>query len=156
MSRGIAVFFDIGSTLAEPLVTDGHLSGLEVYPFVPEVLERLRHIGDNSFPVAIGLMSNTGDETATALDHVLTDSGLAAAVDSGLCLFSSVEGVDKAQPAFFQRGVQRTGLPPARCVFVGEDAAERAVADSVGLRVSFHPLHAVHLVDTMRRQLRHP
>ena len=153
MAEGIAVFFDIGSTLAEPLVTDGHLSGLDLYPFIPEVLDRLRQAGDTSLPVAIGLMSNTGDETATALDRVLTNSGLAAAVDVTLCLFSSVEGIDKAQPAFFQRGVQRAGLPPAHCVFVGEDAAERAVAVSVGLRVSFHPLHAIHLVDTMRRQL---
>jgi hypothetical protein len=31
---------------------------------------------------------------------------------------------------------------------VGEDAAERRVAASVGFRVSPHPLHALHLVET--------
>jgi FMN phosphatase YigB (HAD superfamily) len=141
MSEGLAVFFDIGDTLASAVVEAGHLSGLEVYPFVPEVLARLR-AGD----AALGLISNTGNETAATLTTVLDDSGLSALVDAELCLFSSIEGLDKSQPAFFKLARDRAALPAARCVYVGENADERQVAASVGFRVSPHPLHALHLV----------
>ena len=39
-------------------------------------------------------------------------------------------------------------MPAARCLFVGENAQERAVAASAGFRVSPHPLHALHLVES--------
>jgi len=56
--------------------------------------------------------------------------------------------LDKSQPALFVRAKDRAAVPSARCVFVGEDAAERVVAASVGFRVSPHPLHALYLVET--------
>ena len=37
----MAVFFDIGDTLASPVVAGGRLTALDVYPRVPEVLDRL-------------------------------------------------------------------------------------------------------------------
>jgi FMN phosphatase YigB (HAD superfamily) len=148
MTDGLAVFFDIGDTLASPHITGGHLAGLDVYPFVPEVLARMRAAGGDEFAVALGLLSNTGNETAASLNDLLDKSGLSALVDVSLCLFSSVEGLDKTQPAFFVRAKDRPGVPSARCVFVGEDAAERAVAASVGFRVSPHPLHALYLIET--------
>jgi FMN phosphatase YigB (HAD superfamily) len=82
------------------------------------------------------------------LNDVLADAGLLAFVDASLCLFSSIEGLDKSQPAFFGLARDRAGLPASRCVFVGENAEERAVAASVGFRVSPHPLHALHLAET--------
>jgi FMN phosphatase YigB (HAD superfamily) len=147
MDDAVAVFFDIGDTLASPIVRSGHLAGLELYPFVPEVLERIRS-GAGATPVAVGLISNTGNESAERLAAVLADAGLARLVDAHLCLFSSVEGMDKSQPAFFSLAVTRAGLPAARCVFVGESADERTVAAAAGLRVSPHPLHALHLVES--------
>lgn len=146
MNDAVAVFFDIGDTLASPVVRSGHLVGLELYPFVPDVLKRLRSAG-GEVPVALGLISNTGDESAERLNVVVADAGLSELVDADLCLFSSVEGMDKSQPAFFARAVTRAGVLAARCLFVGEDAGERAVAGSAGMRVSPHPLHAVHLVE---------
>jgi FMN phosphatase YigB (HAD superfamily) len=147
MGAGLAVFFDIGDTLASPRIIDGHLSALEVYPFVPEILTRLRVIGGQESPVALGLISNTGNETAAVLDRLLVESGLSSLVDAALCLFSSIEGLDKSNPAFFGLARDRAALPAGRCLFVGEDAAEREVAKSVGFRVSPHPLHALHLID---------
>lgn len=144
MNDGVAIFFDIGDTLASPVVQAGHLARLELYPFVPDVLKRLR---SGAASVGLGLISNTGDETAERLAALLAEAGLADLVDAPLCLFSSVEGMDKSQRAFFARAVSRAGVPAARCVFVGEDAEERDVAASAGLRVSPHPLHAVHLVE---------
>jgi FMN phosphatase YigB (HAD superfamily) len=154
MGAGLAVFFDIGDTLASPRFIDGHLSALEVYPFVPEILTRLRVIGGQEPPVALGLISNTGNETAAVLDRVLVESGLSSLVDAALCLFSSIEGLDKSNPAFFGLARDRTALPAGRCLFVGEDAAEREVAKSVGFRVSPHPLHALHLIDAEFSALR--
>jgi FMN phosphatase YigB (HAD superfamily) len=80
--------------------------------------------------------------------QVLADAGLSALVDAGHCLFSSVEGLDKSQPAFFALARDRAGVPVSRCLFVGESPQERAVAASVGYLVSPHPLHALHLVET--------
>jgi len=57
-------------------------------------------------------------------------------------------GLDKSQPAFFGLARDRAAVPAARCLFVGENAEERAVAASVGFRVSPHPLHALHLVES--------
>jgi hypothetical protein len=42
MDEGLAVFFDIGDTLASAVVEGGRLSRLDVYRFVPDVLARLR------------------------------------------------------------------------------------------------------------------
>jgi FMN phosphatase YigB (HAD superfamily) len=136
-----AVFFDIGDTLAAAVVEDGKLARLDAFRFVPEVLAELRHA-----TTAIGLISNTGSETRAHLEQLLTESGLLPLVDAHLCLFSSVEGLDKSQPEFFTLASDRAGLPASRCLFVGEDARERAVAASVGFGVSPHPLHALHVV----------
>jgi FMN phosphatase YigB (HAD superfamily) len=148
MGKRLAIFFDIGDTLASPVVVGGQLSRLEVYPFVPDILDRMRAAGGDRVPVGLGLISNTGDAPAAALNDLLIESGLLPHVDAGLCLFSSVEGLDKTQPALFARAQDRAAVPAARCVYVGEDAAERAVAASVGFRVSPHPLHALHVVET--------
>jgi FMN phosphatase YigB (HAD superfamily) len=146
--NGLAVFCDIGDTLASAVVEGGHLSRLETYRFVPEVLTAMRAAG-GEVPVSLGLISNTGDQTADSMRHLLTEAGLLPLVDAGLCLFSSVEGLDKTQPAFFTRACERAGLPPARCIFVGESADERGVAASAGLQVSPHPLHGLHLASRM-------
>lgn len=147
VNQGLAVFFDIGDTLASPVVEGGHLAGLDVYPFVPEVLTRLRSVGVDHTTVRVGLASNTTGVSAAEMDDLLARAGLQPLVDPALCLFSSVEGLDKRDPAFFALAHQRAGLPAARCVYVGEDAAERTVAASAGLQVSPHPLHALHLVE---------
>jgi len=147
MDGGLAVFFDIGDTLASAVAVGGHLSRLDVYRFIPDVLARLR-AGGGGVSVSIGLISNTRGETAASMNRVLADAGLLALVDAHLCLFSSVEGLDKSQPAFFELARDRAAVPPARCLFVGEDAGEREVAASVGFRVSPHPLHCLHLVES--------
>jgi FMN phosphatase YigB (HAD superfamily) len=147
MDEGLAVFFDIGDTLASAVVEGGRLSRLDVYRFIPDVLGRLR-AGGEGISVSLGLISNTGDETAARMNQVLADAGLLALLDARICLFSSVEGLDKSQPAFFELARDRAAVRAARCLFVGENAEERAVAASVGFRVSPHPLHCLHLVES--------
>jgi FMN phosphatase YigB (HAD superfamily) len=141
MSEPLAVFFDIGDTLASPVVTGGRLTGLRVYPFVADVLQQME--GAN---VSLGLISNTGTETAQSLRDLLEDAELLPFFRGHMLLFSSVEGLDKSDPAFFELARDRAGVPAARLLFVGESEAERAVAKSVGFQVSPHPLHALDLV----------
>jgi FMN phosphatase YigB (HAD superfamily) len=79
--------------------------------------------------------------------ELLSTSGLQPLVDPGLCLFSSVEGLDKGQPAFFELARSRAAMPAASCMYVGEDAAERAIAASVGFQTSPQPLHALYVIE---------
>lgn len=44
---------------------------------------------------------------------------------------------------------QRAALPASRCLVVGEHEAERKVALAAGLRDSPHPLHALHLIESL-------
>jgi len=141
MSEPLAVFFDIGDTLASPVVTAGRLTGLRPYPLVPDVLQQME-----GADLALGLISNTGTETAQSMRDLLEDADLLPFFRDDLLLFSSVEGLDKSDPAFFELARERAGVPAARCLFVGESEAERAVAKAVGFRVSPHPLHALDLV----------
>ena len=66
--------------------------------------------------------------------------------DPALLLFSSVEGIDKTQKAFFTSAASRAGVVVGRCVFVGESDAERSVAKLAGMNTSFHPLHAFEVL----------
>jgi FMN phosphatase YigB (HAD superfamily) len=140
------LFFDIGNTLAVPRLKDGALVGLEVFPFVPEILSQLRE------HCRLGILSNTGDETLDTMNRVLSESGIAQYFDKVLQLFSSVEGIDKTQVEFFERAVKRSATVASRCVYVSEDDAERATARKAGMQVSYHALHVFHVIDSMRRE----
>jgi FMN phosphatase YigB (HAD superfamily) len=146
MGEPAFVFFDIGDTLASArLGADGRLAGLDVYPFVTDVLTRLR--ARTGQVAGLGLISNTGGETAASMRRVLDDCGLSPCLDDELWLFSSVEGLDKSKREFFELAAGRAGAAPTRCVFVGESEAERRVATSAGFSASPHPLHVFHLLD---------
>ena len=148
MAQPVVVFFDLGDTLGVPRFSAaGSLQRFDVFPFALDVLKRLR----GSTPPAaakrrLGVISNTGTETAENLRAVLQAAGLSKLLDPALLLFSSIEGIDKSSPELFARAAQRAGLAAQRCVFVGESEKERNVAASAGLAVSFHPLHAFHVV----------
>jgi len=148
MSGGeVAVFFDIGDTLASPVLSADHttLLALNAYPFVPEILSALRQQG-----VRLGLLSNTGpSDTLLSLSAVLEGADLLSFFERGLLLFSSVEGLDKRNIEFFRRAAARATLPPPRCVFVGENARERQVATQASFNVSFHPLHVFQVLKEM-------
>jgi FMN phosphatase YigB (HAD superfamily) len=146
-----AVFFDIGDTLGVPAFNSaGTLTGIECFPFVKEILTRLR---DASGPTTnkLGIISNTpAGITKVQMNGFLTTAGILEFFpDPDMLLYSSVEGMDKTNPAFFTLATTRAGLAPNRCVFVGESDAERTLAKSKGLRVSFHPLHLFHVLAQM-------
>jgi len=137
----IVVFFDVGDTLGAPVLSPPpmHLERLDVYSWVPGVLEKLRATGRR-----LGLISNTGDEQGPAVDAVLQAAGILTFFDAPLRIYSADVGVrkEKDNPAIFQLAAARAGLgdKAQRCLFVGEDAIERETAMKAGMKVCPHPL----------------
>jgi FMN phosphatase YigB (HAD superfamily) len=146
----IVVFFDLGDTLVIPRQSDdGSLLSLNVLPFVPDVLQKLKLTKFNEVKLRLGVISNTGKETLAWMNSVMAEAGLLDFFDPALLLFSSAEGIDKRQKQFFELAAQRSGTQSEHCVYVGEDEAERRVAASAKLRTSYHPLHVFHVIDLM-------
>lgn len=133
-----AIFFDIGDTLGSPRLSlpPYRLEGLDVYPFVSAVLQQLR---DND--VRVGIISNTGNETADDMKRVLEEAGIYGFFESNLLIYSSVVGLNKDSPEIFRQAATRAGhaTTPEQCLFIGEDSQERSYARQAGLRVAPHP-----------------
>ena len=145
------IFFDIGDTLAVAhFGPDNSLERFEVFPFVLQILGKLKstpHSGGQS--LRLGVISNSGTISRQTLLSALSQSGLTPFFEPGLLLFSSVEGLDKSQPEFFRLAATRASSPPQRCIYVGENEKERAVAATAGFVVSFHALHLFHVLAGM-------
>ena len=145
----ITVFFDLGDTLVVSVPTPDNSLQLEVLPFVPEVLNKLKQ---TAAAPRLGVISNSGTESLDNLLTLLRKAELLDFFDQNLLLFSSVEGIDKTHKELFERAVKRAGEPPNRCVYVGEDEAERKVAASANMRTSFHALHVFHVLCLMMKE----
>ena len=143
MAQPPVIFFDLGNTLGVPRINNGALEGIDLFPFVPEILTRLQA------KCRLGILSNTGTETAETMKSVLTAAGIAHFFDPAIELFSSVEGMDKTKIEFFRLAVHRSGTAASRCVYVSEDDRERTLAGNAGMQVSFHPLHVFHVVQSI-------
>lgn len=134
-----AVYFDIGDTMGAAQVTPPppRLASLLVFPHVVPVLQALR-----SRQVRLGIISNTGRETADDMKRVLQVAGLFDFFDADRLIYSSVVGLQKDSPQVFKLAIDRAGMTgtPDQCVFVGEDSQERAFAMQAGMRVCPHPL----------------
>ena len=137
--RRPVVFFDIGGTLGRPRLSGPpvKLRGIDVYPFVPGVLEGLA-----AKTVDLGIISNTGTETATSMRTHLEEAGIYRFFKRRLLIYSSVVGMEKDSPAIFELAAERAGRAsdPGECVYVGEDNVERSHAVAAGWRVAPHPL----------------
>lgn len=129
-----ALFCDIGDILGVPIFSPPppHLEDLNVFPFVAGVLHKLREDG-----VRLGIISNTGNETADTVNNVLQKSGLAEFFEKDLLIYSSVVGLTKNSPEIFQLAAEKAGLAgnPDQCMFVGEDPRERSFAVQAGFCV---------------------
>jgi hypothetical protein len=140
------IYFDIGDTLGAAQVTPPpiRLAEISVFPHVPGVLQALQ-----ARPVRLGIISNTGHESADDMRRVLQAAGLIGFFEPALLIYSSVVGLRKDSPKIFKLAIERAGLTasPERCVFVGEDSQERVFARQAGMRVSPHPLLVESVLD---------
>ena len=129
------VFFDIGDTLAVAHLAAGRLVSLDPMPGVVQALADLREAG-----YRLGIISNTGQETADSMRRTLTEAGLFGffSGEPALLLYSSVVHMTKDSPEIFRLACGRAGLAdaPRRCMFVGDDEQERGFAAAAGLAVA--------------------
>ncbi|MGX1008012.1 hypothetical protein AB7M74_001872 [Bradyrhizobium japonicum] len=152
MGNEIAVlFFDLGDTLGSPILTPPpmHLTGFNVFPFVLPILDDIRRRG-----LRIGVISNSGDDEGEKINHVLETADLLRYFEKSLLIYSKDVGLTKSSAAIFRLAAERAGLAtdPRRCLFVGEDASERASALDAGWSVVSHPLLVSEVLDGQQLQ----
>jgi Peptidase family M28 len=131
------IFFDLGDTLGTAVLSPSpvHLVGFEVFQFVPQLLHGLKERG-----LRLGIISNTGDDGAEVVDGVLAAAQIVDFFPPKLRLYSKDIGLKKDSPAIFRQASKIARVRPQRCMFVGEDATERAFAAESGMGVCPHPL----------------
>ncbi|MGW4907624.1 HAD family hydrolase [Streptomyces sp. NPDC004270] len=124
------IFFDIGATLAEPrLNPDGSLA-LRPLPRVLAVLDDLGELRQ-------GIISNPGTHAG---DAERVAAALHEAFPGRFTDVALVHWGAKDSRALFDRAVASAGGTADDCVFVGEDARERAFARAAGMRTAAHPV----------------
>jgi len=132
------IFFDLGDTLGAPVFSPPprHLAGFNVFPFVPPLLQQL-----TANELRLGLISNTGDDPGAVVDQILQTAGILEFFEPPLRIYSKDVGLTKDDPEIFRLAADRAGLADSlhSCLFVGENAGERATALAAGLRVASHP-----------------
>lgn len=133
------VFWDIGDTIGSPKLSRSplRLVGLDVFPHAPPILEQLRQ---NNY--RMGIISNTGpNDTADSINEVLINTGIFDFFEPDLLIYSSVVKMRKDSPEIFRFAAQKAGHAniPKQCLYVGEDAQERAFAREAQFMVASHP-----------------
>ncbi|MER6357940.1 HAD family hydrolase [Streptomyces sp. NPDC001634] len=128
------IFFDIGATLADVhMEPDGSLT-LQPLPRVMAVLDVLREVRK-------GIISNPGpaDGAAARAAAALDEAFPRCFTDEALVHWGA-----KDSRTIFDQAVASTGGAAADdCVFVGENAQERAFAREAGMRTASHPVFAL-------------
>ncbi len=148
---GIVIFFDLGDTLGVGETGPGGVvTRFEPFPFVKDILGKLKAAPPAGLGLRLGVISNTpSGTTAAGMKTVLSTAGIFSFLDPGLLLYSSVEGIDKTKKAFFNLAASRAATPERKCVFVGENKEERDVASAALFVTAFHPLHVFHVLKKM-------
>jgi len=124
------IFFDIGATLAEPRQhPDGSLT-LRPLPRALAVLDDLGRLRE-------GIISDPGTHEG---DAERAAAALHEAFPGRFTDEALVHWGAKDSRAIFDRAVASAGGSADDCVFVGEDARERAFAREAGMRTAAHPV----------------
>ncbi len=115
-----SVFFDIGNTLvADHSWIDGAKETLQQF---------------NASGVRLGLISNTGDLSRAQLTNLLPNDFSFSVFEDSLILLSSEVGIEKPDLRIFLSAIQKAGVSPWECLFVGENLNETLAAQSAGMR----------------------
>ncbi|WP_405803880.1 HAD family hydrolase [Streptomyces sp. NBC_00210] len=128
------IFFDIGANLADAHVEpDGSLT-LQPRPRVMAVLDALRGVPN-------GIISNPGqgDGAAARAAAALHEAFPGRFTDEALVHWRAKD----SRRIFDQAVASAGGAAADDCVFVGEDAQERAFAREAGMRTAAHPVFAL-------------
>jgi FMN phosphatase YigB (HAD superfamily) len=128
-----AIFFDLGGTLGEPVFSEPpvQLVRFDLFFGVKANLQLLREKG-----YRLGIISNTGNMPGSAIEAVLGPTGILDLFEPELRIYSFDVRLTKETPQIFQLAAARAGLAENidRCVYVGDNDAERAVAVAAGMQ----------------------
>ncbi|MFE9637226.1 M20/M25/M40 family metallo-hydrolase [Streptomyces sp. NPDC006463] len=132
------LFFDIGATLADARVEPDDSLTLRPRPRVVAVLDALRDVRK-------GIISNPGpgDGAAERAAAALEEAFPGRFTDASLVHW----GVKDSRGLFDLAVASTGGVSADDCVFVGEDAQERAFARAAGMRTAPHPVFALAAVE---------
>jgi hypothetical protein len=115
---------------------------LDVYPQVSAVLQELRDYG-----VRLGIVSDIGQEAEEHVRMVLDEAGLYDFFEPSLLFYGAKDSTE-----IFRRAAEQAGhsATPERCLYVGENRAERGYALEAGFRVAPHPRLALEVLNGSR------
>lgn len=128
-----AVFFDIRDTLG---VVDrkGHL--VKYKPTTDQLLEAMK----SAVGLRIGLITNLPKNVSAEEGKVMVqEAGIGPYLDPQGWVTNHDAGVDKPDPAIFAHAARQMGVPPERCLFVGENLVEVIGAQTAGMRATLKP-----------------
>jgi HAD superfamily hydrolase (TIGR01509 family) len=128
-----AVFFDIRDTLG---VVDrrGHL--LKYKPTTDQLLEAMKQV----VGLRIGLITNLPENvSSTDGQEMVKEAGIWDFLDPQGWVTNHDAGVEKPKPEIFMFAARQLGLPPERCLFVGENLTEVIGAQAAGMRAVLKP-----------------
>jgi putative hydrolase of the HAD superfamily len=108
-------FFDLGDTLIG--------SNRDWIPGAQETLAGLREKH-----VRLGLISNTGDLSRSAIINLLPVDFDFNLFDERLIVFSSEVNFTKPGPEIFQLSIERAGVNPGQCLFCTEELSHATAA----------------------------
>jgi|SRR5215213_5334277 len=139
------VFFDIGDTLGIVRFSEGNaqIERIDVFPFVPGVLVSLVDMGSR-----LGIISNRGNCSEGEVNRAIQEAGIYDYFEPALIIYGPKDSVDIFVDAADKAG---HGGTHERCIFVGENASERAFASAAGFHVADHPATQV-LSDIIGKQ----
>lgn len=128
-----AVFFDIRDTLG---VVDrkGHL--LKYKPTTDQLLEAMKQVVGLRIGLITNLPENVSSEDGKAM---VKEVGIWEYVDPQGWVTNHDAGVEKPKPEIFAFAAKQMGLPPEKCLFVGENLLEVIGAQAAGLRTVLKP-----------------
>jgi hemerythrin-like domain-containing protein len=136
------VFFDARDTLGE-VDRPGHL--VPYRPSTEKLLTEMRNAG-----LRIGVITNLPDDVSSeqgksmVVDAVLNDTDAGTTkigdfIDEDDVLTNHQLELQKPDPRIFQKAAETIGVPPERCLFVGENLIEVLCARAAGLHSELKP-----------------
>jgi HAD superfamily hydrolase (TIGR01509 family) len=121
-----AVFFDIRDTLGM-VDRKGHL--LTYKPTTDQLLDAMKQ----AVGLRIGLITNLPENVSSSDGKVMVkEAGIWEHLDPQGWVTNHDAGVEKPKPGIFAFAVRQMGLPPERCLFVGENLTEVIGAQAAG------------------------
>jgi len=86
--------------------------------------------------VRLGIISNTGDLSRSAILDLLPEDFDLGMFEEGLIIFSSEVHVAKPAPKIFRLAIERAGVQPAKCLFCTEEPSHLLAAQQQGMQTA--------------------